>query len=127
MICKGEVYRAQVNPDSQQGALVLVVSGDASNHSEATTVTVLEVVPRRAEVEPEIEAAFELNGKRVKVWPYSLRVIPKEELEATPVATLEGFLLDQVDALLAFHFALSPASLEGPGSCIGPGDEGEAR
>ena len=112
MIWKGQVYNRQAGTDFQQARPVLIVSGDASNHSEAASVTVLDVVPRRGEVEPEIEAAFELDGKRVKVWPYSLTVVPKEELEAWALGRIEGSQLVQIDTILAVHFGLSPASFE---------------
>ncbi len=114
MIRKGEVYRLKASIDSQQDALVLVVSGTASNRSSLPTVTALALVPRADEVEPGVEVAFEVEDNQVMVGPHGLTSVPKEVLEDAPLGRLEGTQLAQIDKVLASHFALSPASFGAP-------------
>ena len=114
MIYKGEVYRLKTSTDSQQNALVLVVSGTASNRSSLPTVTALALVPRANEVEPDVEVAFEVEDQQVMVGPHRLTSVLKEVLEDVPVGRLEGTQLEQIDKVLASHFALSPASFGAP-------------
>ena len=101
MIRKGEVYRLKESTGSQQDALVLVVSGTASNRSSLPTVTALVLVPRAGEVEPGVEVAFEVEDRQVMVGPHGLTSVPKEVLENAPVGRLEGTQLAQIDKVLA--------------------------
>lgn len=114
MIRKGEVYRLKESTDSRQDALVLVVSGTASNRSSLPTVTALVLVPRANEVEPGVEVAFEIEDRQVMVGPYGFTSVPKEVLENAPVGRLEGTQLARIDKVLASHFALSSASFGAP-------------
>ena len=125
MIRKGEVYRLKTSTDSQQNALVLVVSGTASNRSSLPTVTALMLVPRADEVEPGVEVAFEMEDEQVMVSPHSLTSVPKEVLENAPIGRLEGSQLAQIDKVLASHFALSPASFGAPSMMDRPEKKGE--
>jgi mRNA-degrading endonuclease toxin of MazEF toxin-antitoxin module len=109
MIRRGEVYRVQMDTDSQEEVLVLVVSNSASNRSSLPTVTVLSVLPRRGEEMPGLEVAFELEGRGVKVQPHSLTARSKEDPAETPVGTLEDSALRRIDTILSRHLALSPA------------------
>ena len=125
MIRKGEVYRLKANPDSRQDALVLVVSGTASNRSSFPTVTALMLMPRASEVEPGVEVAFEAAGEQVMVGPHGLTSFPKEVLEDAPVKRLEGTQLARIDKVLASYFALSPASFGAPSMMDRPEKSGE--
>ena len=125
MICKGEVYRLKESTDSQQDALVLVVSGTASNRSSLPTVTTLMLMPRANEVEPGVEVAFEMEDQQVMVGPHGLTSVPKELLEDAPIKRLEGTQLAQIDKVLASYFALSPASFGGPNMMTRPEKKGE--
>ena len=125
MIRKGEVYRVKTSTDSQQDALVLVVSGTASNRSSLPTVTALMLVPRANQVEPGVEVAFEVEDQQVMVGPHGLTSVPKKILEDAPVGSLAGSQLAQVDKVLASYFALSPASFGGPNMMTRPEKRGE--
>ena len=125
MIRKGEVYRLKESTGSQQDALVLVVSGTASNRSSLPTVTALVLVPRAGEVEPGVEVAFEVEDRQVMVGPHGLTSVPKEVLENAPVGRLEGTQLAQIDKVLASYFALSPASFGAPSMMDRPEKRGE--
>ncbi len=114
MIRRGEVYQAQVATDSQDEALVLVVSNNASNRSTLPTVTVLAIVSQEGEEVPGLEVAFTLGNRGVKVQPHSLTVVTKKDLEKTPVGMMENSLLGQVDTLLARHLALPAAGFKMP-------------
>ena len=114
MIRKGEVYRLRASTDSRRDALVLVVSGTASNRSSLPTVTALMLMPRANQVEPGVEVAFEVEDQQVMAGPHGLTSVPKEVLEDAPVGRLEGTQLAQIDKVLASHFALSPASFGAP-------------
>ena len=125
MIRKGEIYRLRASTDSRQDALVLVVSGTASNRSSLPTVTALVLVPRANEVEPDVEVAFEMEDQQVMVGPHRLTSVLKEVLEDVPVGRLEGTQLAQIDKVLASHFALSPASFGAPSMMDRPEKKGE--
>lgn len=125
MIRKGEVYRLKESTDFPKDALVLVVSGTASNRSSLPTVTALALVPRADEVEPGVEVAFEVEDEPVMVGPHGLTSVPKEMLEGAPVRRLEGTQLAQIDKVLASHFALSPASFGAPSMMTRPERRGE--
>ena len=125
MIRKGEVYRLKASTDSQQDALVLVVSGTASNRSSLPTVTALVLVPRANEVEPGVEVAFEVEDEQVMVGSHGLTSVPKEVLENVPVGRLEGTQLAQIDKVLASYFALSPATSGGPNMMTRPEKRGK--
>ena len=125
MIRKGEVYRLKTSTDSQQDALVLVVSGTASNRSSLPTVAALMLMPRADEVEPGVEVAFEVEDRQVMVGPHGLASFPKEVLEDAPVGRIEGAQLAQIDKVLASYFALSPASFGGPNMMTRPEKKGE--
>ncbi len=114
MIRKGEVYRLRASTDSQQDALLLVVSGTASNRSSLPTVTTLMLMPRADEIEPSVEVAFEVEDQQVMVGPHGLTSVPKEALENAPAGRLEGTQLAQIDKVLASYFDLSPASFGAP-------------
>lgn len=125
MIRKGEVYRLKTSTNSQQDALVLVVSGTASNRSSLPTVAALMLMPRADEVEPGVEVAFEVEDEQVMVGPHSLTSVPKEVLEDAPVGRLEGTQLARVDKVLASYFALSPDSFGAPSMMDRPARSGE--
>lgn len=110
MICRGEVYKTLVRKESQQQALVLVVSSNACNRSTLLTVAVLAVVPARQGDEAELEVIFELDDTRVTVTPETLTAMPKKDLPEAPVRLLETSLMGQVDVLIARYLALSPAA-----------------
>lgn len=114
MIRRGEVYQAQVAMDSQDEALVLIVSNNASNRSTLPTVTVLAVVPEGGPEVPGLEVAFTLGNRGVKVQPHSLTVVTKKDLEKTPVGMMDNSLLGQVDTLLARHLALPQTGFGAP-------------
>ena len=125
MIRKGDLYRLKTSTNYHQDALVLVISGTASNRSSLPTVTALVLVPRANEVEPGVEVAFEVEDQQVMVGPHGLTSVPKEVLENAPVGRLEGTQLAQIDKVLASHLALSPASFGAPSMMDRPEKRGE--
>ena len=73
MIWKGQVYNRQARTDFQQARPVLIVSGDASNHSEAASVTVLDVVPGVARSNRRLKPPSSLTASGSKFGPTALR------------------------------------------------------
>jgi mRNA-degrading endonuclease toxin of MazEF toxin-antitoxin module len=127
MIRKGDIYKVQTGTDSQQEGLVLVISSDDIGTSEFSNVTVLPVISSRRGVAPGFEVPFELGSKEVKVQPPNLTAMPRSSLQGTSVGRVDGALLNRIDTLIAFHLALSPASLERPGIFVGLDNEGKAK
>ena len=110
---RGDIYYANLNPtvgsETAKRRPVLIVSNDANNRA-ASTVTILPITSNVRRVYPfEVLLQPEESGlpKPSKVQAQQIRTISIKRLDNELLGCLSSSLMQQVDAVLKLHLALT--------------------
>jgi mRNA interferase MazF len=110
---RGDIYYANLNPsvgaETAKRRPVLIVSNNANNRA-ANTVTILPITSNVSRVYPfEVLIQPEESGlpKPSKVQAQQIRTISVQRLDDAIAGRLNSQLLQQIDAALKLHLALT--------------------